>query len=256
MSTGILILLMFLLGFAPGIFWLWFFYKRDKIEPEPKGLVIKVFLLGIAIAVPVVVIQIPIMALPAGILAVIFAPLIEEFAKYFAVKKTVYTFKEFDEPMDGIIYAAAIALGFASIENVGYLYSAFTEVDGGRWGVFALRALLSVPGHVLFSGMWGYALGMAKFSDVDEKAKKKMIRRGLLLSMLLHAGFNLCATLAPVGAIGMIILVPIFWILLHKKIKKALRISPHLKVMDTSSFLNLKPKDKIEEEDIEVDVDK
>jgi RsiW-degrading membrane proteinase PrsW (M82 family) len=237
MNTLAIIGIAFVLGFTPGIFWLWFFYKRDKIEPEPKSLVIKVYILGIAVAIPVLLVQIPFLGLPSAILAIVFAPIVEEFFKYFAVRKTVYTFKEFDEPMDGIVYAAAIALGFASIENFFYLYEAI--VGDNLWGVFFLRALLTVPGHVLFSAMWGYALGMTKFSDDSPVKKRKIVRRGVILSMVLHSVFNVCAVIFPIGAVGLLVVVPVFWIMLHKRIKTALKISPHLHVLENSEAFDI-----------------
>lgn len=47
------------LGLAPGIFWFWYFYKKDKLEPEPKHFIIKTFFLGMVSAVPAVVLEIP-----------------------------------------------------------------------------------------------------------------------------------------------------------------------------------------------------
>ncbi|MER3422235.1 MAG: hypothetical protein C4293_02395, partial [Nitrospiraceae bacterium] len=74
---------------------------------------------------------------------------------------TVYHESEFDEPLDGIIYTAALALGFASMENWLYLLAAYLGADetaqasevlspfGVVISVFVIRALLSVPSHVL-----------------------------------------------------------------------------------------------------------
>ena len=52
-----------ILGLAPAIFWLWLIYRRDKYRPEPKGLVIRTFLLGIAVVIPVALIEV-LLALP------------------------------------------------------------------------------------------------------------------------------------------------------------------------------------------------
>ena len=63
--------------------------------------------------------------------------------------------------MDGIVYATATALGFATLENVLYalpLESLSSLVVSGTF-----RAILSVPAHALFAVFWGFALGIAKF---------------------------------------------------------------------------------------------
>lgn len=64
--------------------------------------------------------------------------------------------KHFDEPYDGIVYASAAALGFASVENAVLLYM---HPAGAIW---IARALLALPAHVFFACLWGYALGRAK----------------------------------------------------------------------------------------------
>lgn len=217
----------FTLAIAPGLFLLWFFYKKDNLEPEPRHLIIKTFFWGVLLAIPIVFIQIPFtLFVPAFLLYTVVAPITEEYGKYFVVRRGVYKDKEFDEPMDGIVYAAAAALGFASIENVGYLMGAYTE--GGTEGVLTLsviRGLLSVPGHALWSSFWGYALGMAKFQSPDRA--KRLIRNGLALSMFGHGLFNGLLIIHPALALGVLILIPVMWRLLFRRIASALAASPH-----------------------------
>lgn len=64
--------------------------------------------------------------------------------------------KHFDEPYDGIVYASASSLGFAAVEN-GFVLHA--HPTGWIW---IARTLLSLPAHVFFACLWGYALGRAK----------------------------------------------------------------------------------------------
>jgi len=70
----------FLLGFAPGIYWLIYFYKRDKLEPEPRKLIIMSYFLGIFIAMFIMLIQVPIKS-SYFISAVLIAPVLEESGK-------------------------------------------------------------------------------------------------------------------------------------------------------------------------------
>jgi len=211
----------FALAFAPGVFWLYYFYKKDKLEPEPKKLLIKMFLFGVLSTIPAILVEVPFLLLPKIISLAIVAPVAEEFCKYATVKWTIYKHKEFDEPMDGIVYAAAVALGFASLENVFYFLQSERLLL-----VFAARALLSVPAHAIWSSMWGYALGVAKFTH-DPKQKKRLVRRGLILSMVFHGLFNFFLVWNVIGLLLFAILVVAMWIMIRKKIKQALQLSPY-----------------------------
>lgn len=213
-----------MLAFAPGAFWLWYLYRKDRWEPEPRHLVLQSFAWGLVIALPAALLELA-FVWSEFLLIVIAAPVIEEYLKYWVVRRTVYPREEFSEPMDGIIYASATALGFASIENVGYLFSAReAEILGP---VFWGRAIFSVPGHVLFSTIWGAALGRAKF--VEHSANQSaLIRAGLLTAMIAHGLFNLLALLQIVGAIGLLLFSFVAWKLLHRRIEDALAQSPYI----------------------------
>jgi len=215
----------FTLAFAPGLFWLWHFYRKDKLDPEPKSLIAKTFIYGILIAVPVSLFEAPFSA-NKFVLFVVAAPVIEEYAKYFVVRRSAFRSPHFNEPMDGIVYAAAASLGFASIETVSYLF--LYSQRGMMIKVFVLRGLLSIPGHVLFSSTWGYALGFAK--GMEKKAGKKIIRSGLLLGMCLHGLFNFLLGI-PLAALGLLIAVPLMWRMTNQRIKKAIEASPFAKVI-------------------------
>ena len=64
--------------------------------------------------------------------------------------------KYFDEPMDGLVYASAAALGFATIEN------AITLREHPLGWIWILRTTVALPAHVFFACAWGYALGRVK----------------------------------------------------------------------------------------------
>jgi len=209
------------LGFAPGIFWLWYLYQKDKWEPEPKTLVIKAFFLGILVVIPALILEAPFQMLNLSfLLIIIVAPVVEEILKFMAMKRFIYQNAEFDEPMDGIVYATAVALGFASVENLFYLISAQSKV----MIVFAARAILSVPGHALFSSMWGYALGQAKFSD--QKRATRLIWWGLLSSIGAHCLFNLFASITVLGGFGLLMVIGFLWWILLRRIARVEKASP------------------------------
>ncbi|WP_447978320.1 PrsW family intramembrane metalloprotease [Candidatus Nitrospira bockiana] len=228
-------LMLFALSFAPGLLWLWFFYRKDTLDPEPASLIIKTFLIGMGLGVPATVLEL--LFTESAVVTVAIAPVIEELLKFAGVRFTVYRRAEFDEPLDGIIYTAAVALGFASIENGLYLLATYlTAVDtaaslnvitpfGVLTSVFLVRALLSVPSHVLYSSMWGYALGRAKFSAPGEG--RRLLLTGLVLAILCHALFNFFASHLPQAALAELLLVAIMWRVVFKRIDEGLRTSPH-----------------------------
>ncbi len=208
---------------APAVFWLWYFYRRDRYEPEPKLLIIRTFLLGMLVTIPVAFLE-GILPVSGLMLAVVGAPIIEELAKYLVVRRTVYPRSEFNEPMDGVVYAASAALGFATLENIVYISTAYlTSPLEDVLIIYALRALLSVPGHALFSSMWGYALGRAKF---DPDRGTGFVVGGLLLAMLLHGIFNFFLYSSPLVATGVFVLILVIWWGVLRLMEDALRRSP------------------------------
>jgi RsiW-degrading membrane proteinase PrsW (M82 family) len=162
---------------APGFALLTFFYLKDKYDSEPLHLVLKMFFLGFLIVVPVMIIQRGLVIwLGEGsfVSAFLISAGIEELLKWIVLFYFIYHHAEFDEPYDGILYAVAISLGFATVENVMYAMS-----NQVFFGTLLLRGLLPVSGHALFGVMMGYYLGLAKFT------KQWKSRRILFYSLLI-----------------------------------------------------------------------
>lgn len=217
METGYL----FLLAVAPAAFWLWYFYNKDRYEPEPLSWILMVYIFGIVVTIPVAFIEGTLsIIVPEFLIVVMVAPIVEEAGKYLVVKKTVWESLEFDEPVDGIIYAAAAGLGFATLENVIYVFSAVETSLLLALQTGLLRALISVPGHVLFSAMWGYSLGKARF--LPQEQRTGVIATGLILAMAFHALFNLLLYDAIGFAVLILVVVPVLWFSVQKKIDQAL----------------------------------
>ncbi|MGV8087553.1 MAG: PrsW family intramembrane metalloprotease [Methanomicrobiales archaeon] len=220
METGYL----FLLAVAPAAFWLWYFYNKDRYEPEPLSWILMVYIFGIVVTIPVAFIEGTLsIIIPEFFIVVLVAPIVEEAGKYLVVKKTVWESLEFDEPVDGIIYAAAAGLGFATLENVIYVFSAVETSLILALQTGLLRALISVPGHVLFSAMWGYSLGKARF--IPQEQRTGVIATGLILAMAFHALFNLLLYDAIGFAVLILVVVPVLWFSVQKKIDQALLTS-------------------------------
>ena len=171
-----------LLASVPALFWMWVYYRRDRWEPEPKRLVAKLFFLGALVAVPVWYLE-GWLPLPPGDLLDCFVrvSLTEELFKVLPVLAFACWHRQFNEPMDGIIYAVAAALGFATVENVIYAIRLGDKM-------ILYRAFTSTLAHVGFSGVIGYKIGVAKFVD---RGGGWIIARTFLAIVVLHGAYDL-----------------------------------------------------------------
>lgn len=171
---------------APGIAILSYFYLRDSLEPEPISMVIRSFIFGVLLVIPIMVIQYIMQTewnWRDGIVAEVFqSAVVEEFFKWMVIYFTAYKHVEFDEPYDGIVYAVAVSLGFATLENLFYLI--INGLDIAFW-----RALLPVSSHALFAVWMGYYLGLAKFSKGVRK-ERIYLWVSVALPICLHALYN------------------------------------------------------------------
>ncbi|MCJ1689108.1 PrsW family intramembrane metalloprotease [Rathayibacter sp. VKM Ac-2927] len=122
--------------------------------------------------------------------AVIQAPIVEESAKGLGVLLILLIWRRsFDGPVDGIVYAAVVASGFAFVENILYFGSALVEGGLGSLAVtFFLRGVLSPFAHVLFTSCTGAALGFAM--SRPPAARLPIALLGLALAAFLHALWN------------------------------------------------------------------
>lgn len=198
-----------ILALLPVLFWLVFLYRRDRLKPEPLGSLLLTFGLGAASAL---------VTLFSGFFVnygqfmstVVFAPIVEETFKFLSVYLVIFRRKEFDEHVDGIVYAGTAALGFAAFENVLYVLNA---AQGGMWEFWStagLRAILAVPGHFLFSSWWGYALGRARFAGTREEGMK-FIRIGILRAIMSHAIYNFVVSYTLGLAFFVILVMTVLW---------------------------------------------
>lgn len=221
MRTISALILLLIVAVAPSLFWLRYFYKKDKYEPEPLSWIVKVFLLGALLTVPVLFIEIfASVFLSELAIAVVVAPITEECGKLFIVYRSVYQTREFNEPVDGIIYAVTAALGFAMVENIFYIFAIpLTELAVLFWAIF-LRAVLSVPGHALFSSISGYSLGIAKFGNPQNA--QRIIFTGLAGAIIFHALFNYLLIDFVWFALLVLLVIPFLWWLIHRNIRKAI----------------------------------
>jgi RsiW-degrading membrane proteinase PrsW (M82 family) len=170
---------------APGVALLAYFYLKDKYITEPFALVARMFIIGVLLVFPIMILQRGLylwLDPPDWAMAFLLAGGVEEFFKWFALLYAILGHKEFDEPYDGIVYAAAVSLGFATLENIFYAVSyQLGPAD------LILRALLPVSGHALFGVIMGYNLGLAKF---DPAHRRRYLLRALCVPAFWHGLFD------------------------------------------------------------------
>lgn len=170
----------------PSLIWLWFFLIRDP-NPEPRSMIIKVFLLGALMVVPAAAIQyLFVLTWPPLIIALIFASFVEEVAKYGAARWGAFRSPEFDEPVDAMIYMITAGLGFAALENLLYLISPEIDTLPLLAGSSLMRFLTATFLHALASGLWGYFIALQVFYR-----KRGFAWLGLVVATAIHAVYNL-----------------------------------------------------------------
>jgi protease PrsW len=168
-------------------------FMLDRYEREPLSILILCFVFGVVIAVPVVYSEMFLKSLfglqdesnpllPTALMAFVVVALVEEAFKFLVLRLYAYPRKAFNEPYDGIMYAMAISMGFAAIENVLYVAS-------GGLIIGLLRAFTAVPAHGAFAHMMGYFAGLAKFENTGAK-RFGLLLVGLILAVIAHGLYD------------------------------------------------------------------
>lgn len=210
--------LLFIISFIPSLFWLWIFLREDSANPEPRRIIFQLFMLGISAAalslagefIFIYFLKIwpdassSFSALIENVIDfsknigknnlwegfvvfVLAAPIIEEFFKFFMVKKFAFGAKCFNQVIDGVIYSVSVALGFAVFENFLYFSGFLSEGVYFLAGGFVFRTFLSTLLHSLSAGWMGYWIGRARF---DSARRNLFLAVGFIFAVALHAAFN------------------------------------------------------------------
>lgn len=213
-------------GIAPGLALLCYFYLRDQYDNEPIFTVLRSFIFGALLVFPIMFIQYAFSEenvwQSSWTQAYVLSGTLEEFFKWFILYFLVYKHTHFSERYDGIVYAVSVSLGFATVENILYLFSNGIEFAIGR-------ALLPVSSHALFGVVMGYYLGKGKFS---QKGKRFFIIASLLFPIILHGTYDFI--LITVKQYWLYIMIPFMiflWLNALRKVKIANSIDQkHIKL--------------------------
>ncbi|THE65086.1 protease PrsW [Salinadaptatus halalkaliphilus] len=181
-----------------------FIWYTDVTTNEPLGLLVGTFVLAVLFATFAAVVnsvtQPFFQAIPIVGWALFFYLIVgpvEEIVKLLAVRVFAYRSDTFDAVIDGAVYGAIAGLGFAAIENAIYISSTLLEAETGLFtaatGIATVRALVG-PGHVIYSAIAGYYLGLAKFNPNDAGP---LVVKGLLVAAFVHATYNTTVGIVP-----------------------------------------------------------
>lgn len=191
-SNPKILFLAFLGGIIPSLLWLWFWLKEEE-NPEPKGLLTIIFVLGMVAVVVVLPIQGFIqnhINSPEGQL-ILWASA-EEILKYLAVLVVLYKTNNANKPIDWPIYLITAALGFAALENALFLVKPFSISEAMGLLTAAslgqLRFLGSTLLHTVSSGIIGIVIGLSFYTKGLKKGVYVLI--SLLIAIALHSAFN------------------------------------------------------------------
>lgn len=219
---------------VPAIVLIVYIMIRDKYEREPIRKILLAFFVGM-LSIPLDLLIIGIFdfdELPYLFDGEVFqqiataffsAAIPEEISKFVILFLLVWWSKDFNERMDGIVYAVCVSMGFATVENIMYV----SEDLSCAWG----RALFAVPGHFLFAVLMGFFLSLAKFSV---KHKFRNWTMTLIAPILAHGIYDAILMVSDVVSEGWATLLTIvfyvfiflLWRLCLKRISQHVESSP------------------------------
>lgn len=189
----------FLMAMAifPAFLLMMYIRRLDKIEQEPKELIIKILIFGGLTTISAVILELiggAALKLVAEETSTVYIFLecffviaaAEELGKLVVLRLTTWKNPNFNYTYDAIVYAVAASLGFATVENVLYV------VLNGGVSTAILRALTAVPGHAIFGVFMGCHYGLAKRAECWGEHGKKTLHMLLayLMPVLIHGFYD------------------------------------------------------------------
>ena len=210
-------IMLFALALIPVIALLVFIYFKDKNEKEPIGLLIGLFFAGMGSIITAVIIEgigqliIDALIYNRAVNVFIFAMIVvgpaEELGKYAVLRLITWKNKNFNYSYDAIVYAVCASLGFAAIENVGYVFQ-------NGWGTAILRMFTAVPGHTCFAVLMGYFYSKAKYASVTNNkgsyAKNQAL--SLIIPIVGHGLYDAIIMASGESEDGIAVLGALLWI--------------------------------------------
>jgi len=205
------------LAILPSLVLAWRVLRHDRIEREPAGLLIRLFVMGMLTCIPAGILEavgdvaITVLdvgpALTSALTYLVVVPGAEEFVKYLALRTTRKN-RNFDYTFDGVVYGTMVGLGFATLENILYV------LDSMTLEVALLRGIFSVPLHCVCGIYMGYYYGAAKGLDAQGLREQASASRQMAIAVpwAIHGLYDFALDLDSwlVLAIGLLLTLAVF----------------------------------------------
>ena len=206
----------------PSILIILFFVYSDKFK-EPRGEIIKVFIYGILITIPAYFLNTYISdffysntRVSEGLISSFLTAVpVEEGLKLSVLYYFVYKMKDFNEPIDGIVYGVTVSLGFATLENLYYVYLLADYFETTSMALAVIRSFSAVPAHAVFGIFMGYFF--MKYSFIK---KGDNLFFAFVVPFVLHGCYNLFTTSNFFVSLGLILISWIIALRLFSRLKK------------------------------------
>ena len=217
-----------LLTFLPGLLILFYFVYSDRFK-EPKKIILITFILGMVVGYPAGYLNHYVTrffsngniindALVGGAFA---GAIVEEILKFLILYFYIFKQKEFNEPMDAIVYGVIVSLGFAINENYDYVYRVADTMGVLPWDMALGRSYSAIPTHAVCGVIMGFYFGQNFFIE-----KGKSFSLALIIPIIIHGSYNFLLQFNLLYALIIIILAIIFSFYLYKVARE------HQKVKD------------------------
>ncbi len=217
------------LAVIPGILIIIYVYRKDKVEKEPVGLIVRLLALG---AVSCIVAGFAesfasafLPSFPAGTLeyalvnSFALAAFWEELLKYLALRIGSWRSPHFNYRFDGVVYGVSSAVGFAIVENIMYVYEYGYQTA-------LVRAFTAVPLHAFCGVAMGVFYAMAKKESIQGRASGfGYTLLALIVPMMIHGVYDTMAFMrteaSTIGLLAFIVIMYIAAIVTIRKLSKA-----------------------------------
>ena len=180
-----------LITIVPSLLIILFFMKSD-LFPEPNNQIFKIFFYGIVLCIPAFIINTALGTFFSNVgfdgtllPTLLSAAPVEEILKFIVLYYLVYKMKDFNEPIDGIVYGVTVSLGFATLENIYYVYVLSDYHNVSSQSLAILRSFSTIPAHGIFGATMGYFF--MKYSFIK---KQNNLTLCIIVPILLHASYN------------------------------------------------------------------
>jgi RsiW-degrading membrane proteinase PrsW (M82 family) len=209
------------LGAVPAVLWLAWVRRKDARAPEPRALVLLVFLLGgfAAIAQNLLRPRVEYALLRDGISArdLVLDAFVVTAASEEILKACAFTIgaawcREWDEPLDGVVYGAAAGLGFAAVENAYFLAAT------GETAVVWQRGFTATFAHVAFSAGFAFCVGLGRLGRVS---LPRGVFVGALYAIGTHGAYDLLLARDGGPVVALLGVLPVLMVVFTWKVRSA-----------------------------------